>query len=266
MPHYSWATCPPTTRSQVKSLIAEIQGILGKHLIGSYLHGSLAMGCFNPAHSDLDVLVITAHPMTIDEKRASAEMLLRLSSNPHPVEISFLSQDNLSPWRYPTPFQFHYSESWRERYTQQLATRNWQRWNEGYPTDADLAAHLTVTRARGICLVGPPIAEVLPPVPPADYRASIMLDVEDYTSGRIAPAANPVYFVLNACRVLAYLQEGHIFSKAEGGAWALAHLPERFHGLIGWSLSAYQETEQAPFDQSVLEAFMEYVKRQLERL
>lgn len=266
MPQYSWATCPPATRSQIAILMAEIQGILGEAMVGVYLHGSLAMGCFNPARSDLDVLVVTARPMTLEEKRASAELLLRLSFNPHPIEISFLSQDDLSPWRHPTPFQLHYSEDWRERLARQLADGSWRQWSDTHPTDADLAAHITVTRARGICLVGRPIAEVLPAVPPADYRASILLDVEDFTAGRIAPVANPVYFVLNACRVLAYLHAGHIFSKEEGGSWALAHLPEEFHRLIGQALEAYQEIEQAPVDQLVLGAFAEYVKRQLERL
>jgi predicted nucleotidyltransferase len=268
MPHYSWATCPPATRSQVETLIAEIQRILGNHLMGIYLHGSLAMGCFHPSRSDLDVLVVTARPMTLEEKHACAELVLRLSANPHPIEISAVSQDDLWPWRHPTPFQFHYSESWRERLTRQLAAGDWQRWNDECPTDADLAAHLTVTRARGICLIGQPIAEVLPPVPPADYRASIIVDVEDFTAGRIPPAANPVYFVLNACRVLAYLRDKHIFSKEEGGIWALTHLPEKFRWLIGWALAEYRSDdgtagENQTFEAGTLEAFVEYVRQRL---
>src|SRR5690349_21316730 len=121
MPHYNWATCPPATRSQGEMLVAEIQHVLGDAITGIYLHGSLAMGCFNPARSDLDVLVVTECPMTLDQKRASAEMLLRFSANPHPIEISFVSLDDLSPWRYPTPFQLHHSEDWRERQTASLA-------------------------------------------------------------------------------------------------------------------------------------------------
>ncbi len=262
MPQYSWATCPPANRSQIETLVAEIQRILGDALTGIYLHGSLAMGCFHPARSDLDVLVVTERPMTLGEKRASAEMFLRVSAHPHPIEISFLSQSDLCPWHYPTPFQLHYSEDWRARQTASLANGDWQHWNDMQPTDADLAAHLTITRARGIRLVGRPIAEALPPIPPADYRASILADVEDYTTGRIAPAANPVYFVLNACRVLAYLQAGHIFSKDEG-AWALTHLPSEFHGLITQALAAYREVEQEPVDAALLAVFRDYVARSL---
>ena len=32
-----------------------------ENLIGIYLHGSLAMGCFHPHHSDLDMLVLVEH-------------------------------------------------------------------------------------------------------------------------------------------------------------------------------------------------------------
>jgi predicted nucleotidyltransferase len=261
MPYSSWAPCLPATRSQIETLIAEIQRILEGALTGIYLHGSLAMGCFNPARSDLDVLVVTKRPLTLEEKHASSEMLLQLSANPHPIEISVLSQDDLWPWRYPPPYQLHYSEDWRERYVQQIANGDWRRWNDSHPTDADLAAHVTVTQTRGICLVGQPIAEVLPPVPPADYRASIILDAEDFTTGRISPAANPVYFVLNSCRVLAYQQEEHIFSKDEGGIWALAHLPQEFHGLIAQALALYREegtkqSDAARIDATLLERFV----------
>ncbi|HEY7124546.1 MAG TPA: aminoglycoside adenylyltransferase domain-containing protein [Ktedonobacterales bacterium] len=265
MPHYHWATCPPATRNQGEMLVAEIQHMLGDALTGIYLHGSLAMGCFNPARSDLDVLVVTKRSMTLNEKRASAEMLLCISAHPHPIEISFLSLDDLSPWRYPTPYQFHYSEDWRERQIVSLANGDWLRWNDTQPTDADLAAHFTVTRARGICLVGQPIAEALPIVPPSDYRASILADVEDFTTGRIAPATNTVYFVLNACRVLAYLQEGHIFSKEEGGEWALAHLSSEFHRLIAQALAAYREDGQEQIDGAALGQFVAYVDGRLKQ-
>ena len=33
--------------------------IFGKDLTGVYLHGSLAMGCFNPQKSDIDLMVVT---------------------------------------------------------------------------------------------------------------------------------------------------------------------------------------------------------------
>ena len=40
----------------------ETRNILGDELVGVYLHGSAAMGCFNPAKSDLDLLIVVKKP------------------------------------------------------------------------------------------------------------------------------------------------------------------------------------------------------------
>jgi len=90
--------------------------VVGANLIGLYLHGSLAMGCFNPNCSDLDVIAVTAEGMAVETKRAVAAILLQQSGAPHPIEVSFLRRRDLAPWRYPTPFDFHYKEggAWAE--------------------------------------------------------------------------------------------------------------------------------------------------------
>ena len=40
---------------------------------------------------------------------------------------------------------------------------------------------------------------------------------------------NPVYVILNLCRVLAAWGEGAVLSKEQGGTWGLANLPEEYH-------------------------------------
>jgi predicted nucleotidyltransferase len=262
MPQYSWATCPEDIRSQVAALLEAFQNTLGANLTGVYLHGSLAMGCFNPARSDLDMLVVTEQPMSLEQKRALVEALLRLSRHPAPIEISFLSAADLTPWRYPTPFDLHYSEGWRERYEQALAVAGWQHWNDSRQTDADLAAHITITRARGICLLGQPIAQALPSVPRQDYIASIW---DDFLWARARAGDNPPYFILNTCRVAAYLLAGRLCSKEEAGAWALNGLPEDFHSLISQALSIYRGKESRPFDAEALEQFGASLQKHMER-
>ena len=37
--------------------VAVAHETIGENLLGVYLHGSVAMGCFNPKSSDLDLLV-----------------------------------------------------------------------------------------------------------------------------------------------------------------------------------------------------------------
>ncbi|MEJ7701527.1 MAG: nucleotidyltransferase domain-containing protein [Pyrinomonadaceae bacterium] len=134
---------------QIESLTETFRIQIDENLIGIYLHGSLAFGCFNPLRSDIDLLVVTRCEITIETKRGIAEFLLENSRKPSPIEISFLQQKDLSTWRYPTPFDFHYSEDWREKFERDLADGEWKRWNDIQLFDEDLATHITVTNHRG---------------------------------------------------------------------------------------------------------------------
>ena len=261
MPFYGWPNCPPAVREQVDDLVVALTRGLGNQLTGIYLHGSLAMGCFNPRRSDLDLLVLITDPLSLAIKREIIEDLLACSKQPSPVEISFVTHAQLFPWRYPTPFELHYSEGWRDRYTKGLQSDAWQKWNEGNPVDPDLAAHVTMTRARGVCLAGLPIDAAFPLVPNDDYRASVAADIDESLN---AIGENPVYTVLNCSRTAAYLRDGQLFSKAEGGRWALDVLPADFHGLIAGALIAYAAGSEAErFDAESLDSFAEYMKEAL---
>ena len=66
----------PDTNSVIESFVSHSRQILGENLVGVYLHGSAVMGCFNPAKSDLDFIVVIAHPMTDETKRAYMDMAL----------------------------------------------------------------------------------------------------------------------------------------------------------------------------------------------
>ena len=254
-------TYPQSARAQLEELQRGLLDVLSKNLVGIYLHGSLAMGCFNPDRSDLDLLGVTKYPMSLETKRRIAELLLRVSGEPRPIEISFLSERDLHPWQYPTPYDLHYSEDWRSRYEQDLASGNWQKWDEQRRQDPDLAAHITVTRKRGICLHGHPIPEIFPKVPRADYLDSI---VQDFRWAKQRVAKNPVYFVLNACRVYAYLKEGCITSKAEAGAWAVRTLPQEFHEIVAPAPEVYRgDREEAEFDPGTLGALFEHIEERI---
>lgn len=261
MSQYSWANCPEPVRTQINNLLDMLQQTLSNNLVGVYLHGSLAMGSFNPARSDLDVLVVTREGMTAETKRDMAHYLLTCSLSPSPIEISFLIEQDIHPFQHPLPFDLHYSEDWRERYGQALANDTWRSWNDETRCDPDLAAHITVTRARGICLHGKPILEVLPPVPPAFYIASIVGDFHDALAER---QHMPVYFTLNTCRVLAYLREGHIYSKDEGGVWGLQTLPAELHGVVEQALNIYRgNMAETPFDEMALTTLAHYMEQNI---
>ncbi len=95
MSQYGWADCPDNVRTQVNTFLETLREILEDNLVGIYLHGSLAMGCFNPERSDIDLLIVTRHGMTVETKRTIAELLLRSSMAPSPIEISFLVEQQI---------------------------------------------------------------------------------------------------------------------------------------------------------------------------
>lgn len=83
-------------------------------------------------------------------------------------------------------------------------------------TDKDLAAHFTIIKKYGIALYGMDIEKVFGNVPKEDYIDSIMCDIEEADEEILE---NPVYIILNLCRVAAFLKDGAITSKKQGGEW-----------------------------------------------
>ena len=236
MPQYGWDSAPQAVRRQVLALESGLCEALGDELLGVYLHGSLAMGCFNPQRSDVDVLALARGPLPPGARPRLARLLLRLSGVPNAIELSVLSQPGLVPWRHPAPYEFHYSEDWRDRTQARLDHAAWPE-ADTPPTDPDLAAHVMLARARGVTLWGRPATEALPPVPAADYAVSI---VGDFHWAQELMVVNPVYFVLNTCRVRAFLEEGLLVSKDEGGEWGLQRLPARHQPVIRQALRLYR--------------------------
>lgn len=232
--------------------------ILKEKLTGVYLHGSAAMGCFQPKKSDLDFLVVIRETMTDAGKREYMDMVTALDADgpAKGIEMSVVMKDVCNPFVYPTPFVLHYSRMHTEWYRKDP---------EGYVrqmngTDRDLAAHVTVVRSRGICLAGLPIHEVFGEVPEQDYLDSI---VNDVSGAADEIAENPMYLVLNLARVLGYLEEKRILSKREGGIWGLQNLPERYHPLIRSALDEYENGAEVRYDPALAG---EYAARMLRRI
>ncbi|WP_010501298.1 aminoglycoside adenylyltransferase domain-containing protein [Paenibacillus elgii] len=206
---------------------------LNENLAGIYLHGSLAMGCFNPDKSDIDLLVVAKRKVTAESSRRIANKLLAIDDelpNVGGIELSVVLESSLDEFVYPTPFEFHYSPLHRDKYR---TDRNYMC---GGGEDPDLAAHLTVAYHRGIALYGKPLREVMQPVDKRFYVKSILYDAEDAPQGILEA---PEYYVLNLCRVLYYLKEGVVSSKREGGEWGLNALPSEYGETVRLCLERY---------------------------
>ncbi len=237
------------------------------NVAGIYLHGSAAMDCYNPEKSDVDLIVVTRKAPTDAEKRAFMDGLIKLDAR-LPIgcgdvrhggfELSVVTQNACAPFVYPTPFELHYSRGHRASFI--ADPDGYMRKMRG--TDKDLAAHFTVIRHRGVCLYGLPINAVFAPVPGADYLDSIF---EDVASVRTEICENTVYCTLNLTRVLAFIEDGRVLSKREGGIWALDRLPDEFRPLIECALKDYETEEMVEYDERAAAAYAEYMLERIER-
>lgn len=216
--------------------------ILNDKLVGIYLHGSLAFDCFQWQNSDLDFIVVVKDSLAQQEKVALINVLLELGPQAPPkgFEMSVVLSQYCSHFVYPTPYELHFSNM--HAASAKADVNAYCRGMNG--TDSDLAAHFTVIKDRGKVLTGASIAEVFGDVPKADYLSSIRADVSDALD---TLQENPVYVILNLCRVLAFIKTGRVMSKPEGAAWGLENLPTDYEVLIQAALAVYiGEVQQLP--------------------
>lgn len=229
---YGWKNCPTEVRDVTAQFVNVTLDILKDNVMGIYLHGSLAMGCFNPIRSDIDLLVITDRQLLDKEKHLLINKFLSISGSPFPIEVSFLKINALIPFLFPTPFELHYSEFWRDLFLKDIPSTILEQANI---CDPDIAAHLMVTQKRGICLFGKDISELTEPISNQHYIESIWYDIQNVEE---VIEQNPVYYVLNLCRVYLYLREGSVYSKQEATK-AQGYIENKFINLLDTAAQIY---------------------------
>lgn len=227
-------------------------------LTGVYLHGSLAMGCFHPDVSDIDLLVVVDGDISCNEKLLFMQEVLSLNrlAPQKGIEMSVVQRSALNPFLYPTPFLLHFSPvhtGWFERdpldYVQNMNG-----------LDKDLGAHCTVIRQHGIVLFGEPVNSAFGDIDDQIYLDSILYDINE---ARETIHEYPVSTILNLCRSYAFATEKVCLSKKEGGAWALKHLPAHLHSLAREAAQCYAAGKAMHVD---LNQSLAFAEEMLERI
>lgn len=237
----------------LQSIKASYQNILKHKLVGIYVHGSIAFGCFNWDKSDIDFLVVINDKLSQEEKEALISEILTLDKEcpVKGIEMSVILDSVCRPFSYPTPYELHFSNSHKEKCKANLHTYC----KDMNGLDKDLAAHITVINKVGIVLCGEEIINVFATVHKEDYIDSIYYDIEN---AKDEIKENPMYFVLNLCRVLAYLENDIVLSKMQGGEWGIENLPSKYSGLIGNAIEMYTGDGEIN-EKDLLEEFATYM-------
>jgi streptomycin 3"-adenylyltransferase len=224
--------------------------IIGDKLTGIYLHGSMAMNCFNPEKSDIDLLIVIESDITDMQKMKFMKQVVKLNEQApgKGLEISIVKREYCKPFVYPTPFELHFSPMHLQWFRTNPA--NYVENMKG--KDKDLAAHFTIINRYGIVLGGEQIENVFGEVPKKDYMDSIWFDVK---GARKDIADEPMYMTLNLCRVLAFLKEDLCLSKQQGAEWGIAHIPEKYYPLILQALDCYKTNQVMQIDMELAGEF-----------
>ncbi len=256
----------PTSYPGVNALLAEllpgVRAVLGSHLVGLYLDGSLACGDFDES-SDVDFVAVTDEIVGDDmfgDLQAIHDSLARLDS-PWATELEgfYVSRQAIrcyDPAAGPVP---NLERGPGERLKWVPLDRGWE-------------VHRHVLRERGIALLGPQPHTLIDPVPAVRLRAAMRFFLSGWAAGlsgepdRLTRRGWQAYIVLSMARILYTLDRGEVVSKRAAANWARAALGARWAGLIDGAWEGRRDGRRPVSPQEIEEtlAFVRYTVRRAE--
>lgn len=211
-------------------LLEGLQWAISGNLVGVYLRGSLAYGGFNPSTSDLDVLVVTKHPVDETEFQQLTKLHERIAHLDNPfskrIEVAYIDQEGVRKYQpgqwYPTIEQEKGEHlKWSEH------KENWvlERWS---------------VREQGKVLYGPEPQELIAPISPEELRQAVCRRLKDWVEWAKderdpdwqLPLCHKAYVVETMCRALYALEKGEVVEKKQAVHWAQEQLPQRWRNLV----------------------------------
>lgn len=226
-------TLPP----EVTQTVELLERCFGDELLAVYLHGSAVSGGLRP-NSDLDLLGVIARPMSADVRERLLADLLQISGRhptrpgyPRPIELIVFRMADLSEPAYPARSEFVYGEWLRNAFETGEGTRS--------ISDPEFTLILAQARKEAKSLVGPPAADLLPEVAPADVRRAIGDALPALIDGLQGDERN---VILTLARMWRTLSIGDFVSKDVAAEWAAARLPVDSASVLAGARAAYLAT------------------------
>ena len=236
------AVLPPEAQAVVHAYRDLVGDAAPSLVTGLYLYGSLALDAFNPQLSDIDFVAVTSRRCTPGDIAALEKVHAALLGRfPRPfMEGNYFTAEDMGRLREALPPLPHVVEGvLQPGGYRDISLVNW--W---------------VLRARGVVVWGPPVAEYGYIIGWDELLTAMHQNLNSYwgtyTSKPRALAwlmtdAGVEWTVLGVLRLFYTFRENDITSKAGAGRYALEHLPEHWHGLIRYALSARLCEPPAPY-------------------
>jgi Domain of unknown function (DUF4111)/Nucleotidyltransferase domain len=257
MTNASAPTAYPEVNEALRAFHASVQAILGLRLRGLYLVGSLALGDFDPAASDLDIIVVTDGALPEDRIEALRDFHTRFRASDSPwatrLEAVYIPQDDL---RSPATASVSYPQVERDRpfFVE--------------PPEPGWSVQRYTLREYGVVIAGPNPRDLLDPVDPDEmghtgaFIAHGWLDDVEHDPTWLDWARPRPYFafvVATLCRLLYTLETGDVASKPTATRWAQQTLESQWADLIPRAWAARNEARDTTSDDlETLVAFIRY--------
>jgi hypothetical protein len=239
----------PTTEitefgDQVSRILA---GTLDDDLMGVYFVGSVALGGYVPAESDVDIAAVTASALGEALKRKVASAIVEVSKAcpARGVEFTLYRGDVAGSLPVGADFEVNANGGPRMPTAVHLdATAEQGFW---YVLDRAIA------HRAGVVISGPPPSGVFADVPRRTLLHAMYLSMAWH---RVHEKATH-YSVLNACRAWRFVDEDVLGSKLEGAAWARARVPDT--SVIDAAVAMRRGEDAAGLDSSAVDDLLSEV-------
>jgi predicted nucleotidyltransferase len=209
--------------------------VLGAKLVAAYVHGSLALGAFDPEASDVDFLVATEGDLDAGTVERLAALHERLGER---LDGSYLPRDVLR--RFDPARRLH----------PHIESRGGKLALDDH--GGETVIYRYVLLKCGITLIGPAPHELIDPVEPDELRAGVRALLREWWQPGggawewFHDAVYRRYAVLTMCRVRYTLTEGDVVSKRTAAEWSLARVDSAWRDLVERAVSrgacGYEET------------------------
>lgn len=225
---------PIPERAQLDAVVRLIHDVLDDSAIGAYLYGSAVTSGLRH-DSDLDILVVSNRRTTRPERAILIAGLLATSApsggtkGKRHLEVTVVVESDIRPWHYPPPMELQYGDWWRREFESAVI----EPWSSPNP---DLAVLLTAARTSGVPLFGPPIVDLVDPIPRDDLHRALRDVIPDLLADLDGDVRN---VLLTLARVWFTLETDAIEAKDVAAEWAVARLPEGRGAALGRGRAAY---------------------------
>lgn len=226
---------------------ARIGEILNDQMVGMYVVGSLALGDFDPQHSDIDLIVVTDTPIesdVLDQIRA--------------LHTAFAASDSAWARRvevvYPTAKALMGRPSRDEHYPQ--IERDTSLFTA--PLEDGWVFQCYTLREYGLVVAGPEPHTLVGPIDPLDMWSAVAVIAETWLGqARNDPSwlewarlrQSQVFILQTLCRMLYSLETGAVASKPKAVQWAYGRLDEKWARLIEAVLAHRESNEEISSDE-----------------